>query len=70
MKTTLRINLLVLFLLATAVAHAQGGCIDSPENPTALLAVVGTAGGVCCFYPQSFTLTRSLNVDGEIVCSV
>jgi XrtJ-associated TM-motif-TM protein len=24
--------------------HAQGGCVTSPENPTAILAVVGTAG--------------------------
>ena len=23
-----------------------GGCVNSPENPTALLALVGTAGGV------------------------
>lgn len=22
-----------------------GGCVNSPENPTALLALVGTAGG-------------------------
>jgi XrtJ-associated TM-motif-TM protein len=39
------------FLLACALPlHAQGGetgtgtCDDSPENPTAILAVVGTAG--------------------------
>lgn len=24
--------------------HAQGGCIDSPENPTAILGLVGVAG--------------------------
>jgi XrtJ-associated TM-motif-TM protein len=24
--------------------HAQSGCVNSPENPTALLAVVGSAG--------------------------
>jgi XrtJ-associated TM-motif-TM protein len=24
--------------------HAQDGCINSPENPTAILAVVGSAG--------------------------
>jgi XrtJ-associated TM-motif-TM protein len=24
--------------------HAQSGCVTSPENPTALLAVVGSAG--------------------------
>jgi XrtJ-associated TM-motif-TM protein len=35
------------FALLLAVAlplHAQDGCTDSPENPTAILAVVGSAG--------------------------
>ena len=36
---------------AAAAAHAQGGtvtsgCGSSPENPTAVLALVGSAGGV------------------------
>jgi XrtJ-associated TM-motif-TM protein len=35
----------VLMILVAAPAMAQGGCVDSPENPTALLAVVGSAGG-------------------------
>lgn len=36
----------VLALLTTAHAFAQGvdGCTNSPENPTAILAVVGSAG--------------------------
>ena len=39
---------LVLFsalslLLISAAAHAQGGCIDSPENPTVVLALIGSA---------------------------
>jgi XrtJ-associated TM-motif-TM protein len=41
----------IAFLLAVALPlHGQGGgvgtgtCDDSPENPTAILAVVGTAG--------------------------
>jgi XrtJ-associated TM-motif-TM protein len=41
------VSLLVFSLVLFAVAlplHAQGGCIDSPENPTAILAVVGSAG--------------------------
>ena len=29
---------------ATLPLHAQDGCVTSPENPTAILAVVGTAG--------------------------
>jgi XrtJ-associated TM-motif-TM protein len=39
--------LLLGFALLLAVAlplHAQGGCDNSPENPTAILAVVGSAG--------------------------
>lgn len=40
-----------LLLLAVAAAfavtlpmHAQGGCVNSPENPTVVLGLVGTAG--------------------------
>jgi XrtJ-associated TM-motif-TM protein len=29
---------------SVAVMHAQGGCIDSPEAPTDILAMVGIAG--------------------------
>lgn len=39
--------LLVCLALLFAVAlplHAQTGCADSPENPTAILAVVGSVG--------------------------
>ena len=36
---------LVLFAIASP-ALAQGGCVNSPENPTAILALVGSAGGV------------------------
>lgn len=24
--------------------HAQGGCVNSPENPTIVLALIGSAG--------------------------
>ena len=37
-----------LLFLVTAPLHAQGsgggGCVNSPENPTAVLAAVGSAG--------------------------
>ena len=26
--------------------HAQSGCVDSPENPTIVLALVGSAGAL------------------------
>jgi len=39
-----------VFCAMAAAAHAQGGtvssgCSSSPENPTAILALVGSAGG-------------------------
>jgi XrtJ-associated TM-motif-TM protein len=35
-----------LLLLAAVPLHAQTGCTDSPENPTAVLAIVGSAGAL------------------------
>lgn len=35
---------LALLLSVALPLHAQDGCTNSPENPTAILAVVGTAG--------------------------
>jgi XrtJ-associated TM-motif-TM protein len=40
-----RMVLLAMAVLAVpTLAHAQTGCTDSPENPTAILALVGSAG--------------------------
>ena len=36
----------VAFLLVAAPLHAQSGCTDSPENPTVVLALVGSAGAL------------------------
>jgi XrtJ-associated TM-motif-TM protein len=33
-------------LLIAAPMHAQGGCTDSPENPTVVLALVGGVGAL------------------------
>ena len=42
----LRILTLTVLVLALPVAlHAQNGCVNSPENPTALLALTGVAAG-------------------------
>ncbi len=45
MKNTSRIWLLAVIVMGVPViAHAQiGGCVDSPENPTAILVLVGAA---------------------------
>ncbi len=34
----------VVMLAAAAPVYAQGGCLNSPENPTVVLALVGSAG--------------------------
>jgi XrtJ-associated TM-motif-TM protein len=42
-----KLYLLAAFIVVLAAAtplYAQTGCLDSPENPTALLAIVGSAG--------------------------
>ncbi len=44
MKIFARIAFLGSLFLAPALLHAQGGCTDSPECPTAILGVVGAAG--------------------------
>ena len=43
-KSTLLFIGFVLLLSISLPLHAQDGCTDSPENPTAILALVGTAG--------------------------
>jgi XrtJ-associated TM-motif-TM protein len=46
MKTLKRISFLGSLLLIPALLRAQGvgGCVDSPECPTAILGLVGAAG--------------------------
>jgi XrtJ-associated TM-motif-TM protein len=43
-KVYFRYAYLGLFLLAAFPLHAQTGCTDSPENPTAILGLIGAAG--------------------------
>lgn len=45
-KSTLYLLCTACLLLAAAPLHAQSGCADSPENPTIVLALVGSAGGL------------------------
>ncbi len=42
-STLVLIGSALLFAVALPL-HAQDGCVNSPENPTAILAVVGSAG--------------------------
>jgi XrtJ-associated TM-motif-TM protein len=43
-KCTLLLAGLALLFTVALPLHAQDGCTNSPENPTAILAVVGSAG--------------------------
>jgi XrtJ-associated TM-motif-TM protein len=43
-KTCLLLAGIALLSSVALPLHAQDGCINSPENPTAILAVVGSAG--------------------------
>ncbi len=43
-KTSLLLFGSVVMLAAAAPMYAQGGCLNSPENPTVVLALVGSAG--------------------------
>ena len=45
-KSSLLLISLALLFAVTLPLHAQTGCLDSPENPTAILAVVGSAGAL------------------------
>lgn len=47
MKKTLLVFCWTAMLMLIAVPlHAQTGCDDSPEDPTVVLALVGSAGAV------------------------
>ena len=45
MKKLLLVLAVFVMLIASRPMLAQGGCDESPENPTAVLALVGSAGG-------------------------
>ena len=43
-KSSLLFTAIAMMLAVTVSANAQGGCVNSPENPTVVLALVGSAG--------------------------
>jgi XrtJ-associated TM-motif-TM protein len=45
-KTRVAALIAINALFATTALHGQTGCTDSPENPTAILALVGAGGWV------------------------
>jgi XrtJ-associated TM-motif-TM protein len=59
-------KILLLFLVCagifatTSPLYAQGGCVNSPENPTAILAVVGSAGALLFSARARFRARRKI----------
>lgn len=45
-KTSLVLLGLAVLAVAASPVYAQGGCLNSPENPTVVLALVGSAGAL------------------------
>ena len=43
-KNSIMVMGCAFFLVVALPLHAQGGCVDSPENSTVVLALVGSAG--------------------------
>jgi XrtJ-associated TM-motif-TM protein len=50
--------LAVAALALPLVARAQTGCTDSPENPTAVLALVGSGGAFLSYTRRRFKARR------------
>ncbi len=54
--------LFALGVLAVALPlHAQGGCVNSPENPTVVLALVGSAGACVASLRRRYKAKRSIS---------
>jgi len=43
------VSSLIAVVLWNSIASAFGGCVDSPENPSIILAALGAAGAVLPF---------------------
>ena len=48
----------MLFLAATLPLHAQNGCTDSPENPTAVLGFIVSAASIGFFQVRNRIRSR------------
>lgn len=44
----------LLIAASPLVLHAQGGCVDSPESPTAILALAGSASAFAVYAYRRF----------------
>ena len=54
-----KIAVVVLSLGAASLKlHAQGGCVDSPEDPTVVLGILGAAGVASVFLRNKIQLRK------------
>jgi XrtJ-associated TM-motif-TM protein len=55
----LRVVVLATFLGSALPLLSQDGCSDSPENPTAVLALIGVGGAFICVARSRFKVRRN-----------
>jgi XrtJ-associated TM-motif-TM protein len=59
MKNIFLFVLVCAAMFATPTAlYSQGGCVNSPESPTAILAIVGAVGGFVVWTRARFRARR------------
>jgi XrtJ-associated TM-motif-TM protein len=58
-KYSLLLAGVAMMLAATVPVYAQGGCVNSPENPTVVLALVGSAGAFLASARARFKARRN-----------
>jgi len=58
-NSSLLLTGIAMLLAVTVSANAQGGCINSPENPTVVLALVGSAGAFVASARARFRARRN-----------
>jgi len=59
MKKSYLLLLSALLLCVSLPLHAQTGCVQSPENPTIILALVGSAGAAAISARDRFRAYRA-----------
>ena len=58
-KSLLLLAGVAVMFAVTLPVHAQSGCTDSPENPTVVLALVGSAGAFLASARARFKARRN-----------
>ena len=59
MKKSLMFVVVAALVFVSVPLFAQGGCTDSPENPTVVLALVGSAGAFLAAARARYKARRS-----------